>query len=248
MSNPVENKARERHFVELFKSAYANFPAGEIHADEKQERPDVILVTPQGKIGIEITSLHDSKLKRMESECEKAVLAAQKIYEKQNLPNLHVSVHIGGENSFNRATRNKFAAAIAGLVAANIPLPGKYSEVENSWNDPEQFPYAINSIHIFRYSWPDKNLWAAPSAGFYREHFVEELQQVISEKDSKLSGYSEDCKEQWLLVVAENSNPSTFYDPSEATVNHSYKSAFDKVFVMELFKVKLFELKLAGNT
>ena len=90
--------------------------------------------------------------------------------------------------------------------------------------------------------------WTAPSAGFYREHFVEKLRQVISEKDSKLSGYSQDCKEQWLLVVAENSNPSTFYDPSEATVNHSYKSAFDKVFVMELFKVKLFELKLAGNT
>lgn len=247
MSNARENKERERHFVELFKSAYADFPSGEILADEKQERPDVILVAPQGKIGIEITSLHDGELKRKESECEKAVLAARKIYERQNLPSLHVSVHIGGENSFNRVNRNKFATTIAGLVAANIPLPGKYVAVENDWNDPTQFPYEIDLIYIYRYSWPDKNLWAAPSAGFYREHFVEELQRVISEKSSKLSGYLSDCKEQWLLVVAENSSPSTFFDPSEATVNHTYQSAFDKVFVMELFKVKLFELKLIRN-
>lgn len=248
MSNPTENKARERRFVELFKNAYSDFPAGEILADEKQERPDVIVLTPHGKIGIEITSLHDKKLKRTESECEKAVLAARKIYEKQNLPNLHVSVHIGGENSVNQATRTKFATAIAGLVAANIPLPGKYSEMENKWNDPEQFPYEIDLIYIYRYSRPNKNLWTAPSAGFYREHFAEELQRVISEKDSKLNGYLPDCKEQWLLVVAENSSPSTFFDPSEATVNHSYKSAFDKVFVMELFKLKLSELKLVENT
>jgi hypothetical protein len=247
VSNPAENKAREKLFVELFKSAYANFPAGEIIADKEQERPDVIVATPVGKIGIEITSLHDGKLKRIESECEKAVLAARRIYEKQGLPKLHVSVHIGGENSFNRATRNKFANAIAGLVAANVPPPGKYVAVENDFNDPVRFPYEIDSIYIYQYSWSDENNWTAPSAGFYREHFVEELQRVISEKDSKLSGYMPDCKEQWLLVVAENSSPSTFFDPSEKTVNHNYKSAFDKIFVMELFKVKVFELKLVGN-
>jgi len=247
VSNAKVNKAREQRFVELFKGAYPNFPAGEIVADENQERPDAIVVTSQGKVGIEITSLHDDKLKRTESECEKAVLDARRIYEKQGLPKLHVSVHIGGEISFNRANRKKYANAIAGLVAANVPPPGKYVAVENGFNDPARFPYEIDSIYIYRYSWPDENHWNAPSGGFYREHFVEELQRVISEKDSKLGGYMPDCKEQWLLVVAENSSPSTFFDPSETTVNHTYKSAFNKVFVMELFKVKLFELKLVGN-
>ncbi len=247
MSNAKINKARERHFIELFKGAYPNFPAGKIIADENQERPDAIVVTDQGKVGIEITSLHDDKLKRRESECEKAVLEARKIYEKLKLPKLHVSVHIGGENSFNRTNRERFATAIANLVAANVPPPGKYVAVKNDFNDPARFPYEIDSIYIYQYSWPDENNWTAPSAGLYRENFVDELQNVISEKDLKLNGYMPDCKEQWLLVVAENSSPSTFFDPSEITVSHSYKSAFDKVFVMELFRVKLFELKLVGN-
>ena len=248
MSNSRENKARERRFVELFKEVCHDFPEGDIVADEGQERPDVVVVSSQGKIGIEITSLHDSKLKRTESECERAVLEARRIYETQNLPKLHVSVHIGGENSFNRANRSKFANAIASLVVANIPPPGKYVAVENDFNDPARFPYEIDSIYIYQYSWPDENLWTAPSAGFYREHFVEELQRVISEKDSKLSGYMPDCKEQWLLVVAENSSPSTFFGPSEVTANHTYSSAFDKVFVLELFKVKLFKLNLVRSS
>jgi hypothetical protein len=244
MSNARENKARERRIIELFKSALAYFPEGEIFAGEEQERPDAVVATPRGKIGIEITSLYDNELKRKESECEKAVAAARLLYEKQGLPALHVSVHIGGENSFNRASRERFASAIVGLVAANVPPPGKYVALENDFNNPKQFPYEIDCIHIYRYSWPDKNNWTAPSAGFYREHFIEELQRVISDKDAKLGGYMPDCKEQWLLVVAENSSPSTFFDPSKETVSHIYESAFDKVFVMELFKVKVFELTL----
>lgn len=247
MSNSTEKKARERRFVELLKEAYPDFPSGEIVADERQERPDVVVVSVQGSIGIEITSLHDRNLKRAESECEKTVLDACRVYEKQNLPKLHVSVHIGRENSFNRTNRNKFAATIANLVSVNVPPPGEYASVENDFNDPGRFPFEIDSIYIYQYSWPDENCWTAPSAGLYRENFVEELQRVISEKDSKLSGYEPDCIQQWLLVVAENGSPSTFFDPSNDTVNHNYKSAFDKVFLMELFKLKLFELKLVGN-
>jgi hypothetical protein len=247
MSKRKQNKARERRFVELFKSAYKGFPAGTILADENQERPDIVVTTSQGKIGIEITALYNDKLKRAESECEKAVLESRRIYEKHNLPKLYVSVHIGGENSFNRKNRSKFAAVIAKLVAANVPSVDRYVALENDFNNPLQFPYEIDSIYIYRHSWPEENRWSAPSAGLYREHFVDELQSVISEKDSKLCGYARDCKEQWLLIVAENSSPSTFFDPSQRTTNHCYKSSFDKVFLLELFKVKLFELKLVQN-
>jgi len=224
MSKRLSNKKRELRFVELFKSAYKGFPAGEIIADKNQERPDVLVKTPQAKIGIEVTSLYNDKLKRAESECEKAVLEARRLYEKRNLPCLYVSVHIGGENSFNRKNRRRFAVAIANLVAINIPSVNRFVEVDNDWNNPNQFPYEIDSIYIYRHSWPEENRWSAPSAGLYRENFVDELQSVISKKDSKLRGYARDCKEHWLLVVAENNGPSTFFDPSEKTASHCYKS------------------------
>jgi hypothetical protein len=57
VSNRKENKERERLCVELFKEIYQKFPKGEIRADDSQEKPDTIVLTSTGKIGIEITAI-----------------------------------------------------------------------------------------------------------------------------------------------------------------------------------------------
>jgi hypothetical protein len=147
----------------------------------------------------------------------------------------------------NRQNRNYFASAIAKLVTANIPDADRFTQAENDWNNRETFPYEIDSINIYRFSKSQGNEWSAPSAGLFRENFTDELQAVISEKDLKLCGYAKNCDQQWLLIVAENSSPSTFFDPSEQTVNHVYKSSFEKVFLFKLFSEKLSELKLTGK-
>ena len=105
MNKRTLNKERERRFVELLKASYSDFPAGDIIADENQERPDIVVVTPQGKLGIEVTALHIDRLKRSESESEKVVTEARLIYEKSSLPNLRVSVHVGNSSTFTRKTR-----------------------------------------------------------------------------------------------------------------------------------------------
>lgn len=244
MSNRKENKDRERLYVDLFKESYPKFPEGEIIADENQEKPDAIVLTSNGNIGIEITAIVDKKQKRSESECEKAVLDACRIYEKQQLPNLHVSVHIGCENNFNKKNRSRFAKAIAKQVSDNIPQPKAFVDLENKWDDSESFPYEINNILIFNLPALERNHWNVPSGGFCREDFETELQGILDEKESKISGYTP-CKEHWLLVVAENMSASTFFEASEKTIKHLYKSSFHKVFLLEAFKAKVFQLNLA---
>ena len=228
MSNKAENKERERVCVKIFKEAYSKFPQGKILDDENQEKPDFIVLTKNGKIGIEVTSIVDRKQKRSESECEKAVLEARRIYEMQHLPNLQVSVHIGCEKVFNKKNRSHFANAIAKQVINNTPPPKSY-------------------ILIFNLPSLTQNHWHVPSGGICREDFEAELQDVLDEKESKIANYSPDCREQWLLVVAENMSASTFYEASEKTILHQYKSSFNKVFLLELFKGKLIELKLVHN-
>jgi hypothetical protein len=244
VSNRGKNKEHERLCLELFKEAYPDFPEGKILADENQEKPDIIVLTLNGKIGIEITAIIDKKQKRAESECEKAVIEARKIYEELGLPKLQVSVHIGSEESINKKTRKQFAKAVAKLVANNIPLGSSHVTLENKWNDLVNFPYEINAILILQHPSLSINHWHVPSGGFCREDFAGELQGVLDEKETKIQGYAPDCTEQWLVVVAENMSASTFFDPSAKTINHLYKSSFDKVFLLELFKAKLFELKL----
>src|SRR6266481_107811 len=121
MTRVMTNKEEELRYVEVFKSLFNEFPSGEILAGPNQERPDIVVQSRNGKTGIEITRILHQGLRREESECEALVSAARDLYEKRNLPYLHLSVHFGSEKPFRRANRAPFASAIANLVTANIP-------------------------------------------------------------------------------------------------------------------------------
>jgi hypothetical protein len=238
------NKERERHFVDVFKGLLQDFPDGEIIANEQQERPDAVVVTAQGKIGVEITRIQKEKLKREESEVESAIAEAQRIYERLNLPKLHVSVHVGDGKSFNRSSRKKFAAAISNLVSKNIPTQDGSIELENDWSNPDLFPFEINSIGIYRFAKLTRNHWNRPDGGIFRTEIIDEIQNIISGKNQLLENYDRTCIAHWLLIVAEGFSPSSFFDPSASTLSHPYKTQFDRAFYLDLFSRKLFELKL----
>jgi hypothetical protein len=244
------NKTQERKFAEVFRSAFSDFPEGELVLDHEQERPDLILKTADRKIGIEVTRILHEELRRGESECERMVAAARAIYEQRNLPNLHVAVHVGRNEPFNMANRPRFASTLANLVAANIPGSNGLLEVQNDWSDAEVFPYEIDSILILRNPVLTVNHWNAGQAGFILENFIEALQRVLDSKESRFVGYDTSCDEQWLLIVAENGSPSAAFDPSTATLAHSYTSSFDRVFFLDLFKSNVRELNIrpSGNT
>ncbi len=247
-------KEQERHYVELFKSVFADFPDGKILDDSSQEKPDVIVLTAQGRIGIEVTRIYhkspagERSLKQMESERGAVVLEALRIYEKKGLPNLLVKIDCNCDTTFNKRNRGKSASALANLVASNIPQPNNSVTIENDWKNSRLFPYEFCTVDILRLSSFTKNYWDDSSFGYFREYFVVELQEVISGKESKLRSYSSDCAAHWLLVVAENSSPSSFFDPSAATLNHCYNSSFDRVFLLEPFGRSAFELKLCPRS
>jgi hypothetical protein len=244
MSNTRAKKEREKRHVEVFRDLYAHFPQGEIISHEAQERPDAIIISPLGRIGIEITCVHEESQKKDESEIEAVISQAVRIYERENLPKLHVGVHIGSGKTLSRQKRPAIAAAIARLIKANVPVEGGLADLENDWNDPDAFPYEINSILILRHSALTQNYWNCASVGFIQENFPDTLQKIISDKGASLLGYDSSCVEQWLLVVGKNESASTAYDPSPATLAHVYESVFKKVFFLNLFSRKLHDLNL----
>ena len=245
MSKQQRKKDRELKCVQVFKSAFPGFPCGELLAEEAQERPDVIVADAQGRLGIEVTCILHEPLKRTESESEAVVDAARIIYEKRNLPNLHLGVFLSAQTQFNKQNRNIFATALADLVGANIPAPNDITEVENDWGNASAFPFEIRSVLIWRPPSLTRNCWTVASFGWIRENFVQALQETIAKKEARILGYDTGCDALWLLIVGENSSPSAFFDPSESTLSHPYVSSFDRVFFLELFQAKASELRIA---
>jgi hypothetical protein len=183
-------------------------------------------------------------LKQTESESEAVVAAARSIYERGNSPNLQVSVFFGAQRGFNRKNRSVFATALANLVAANVPASDGDAVLKNDWSNPEVFPYEILKVSITRHRLLTANYWIVPAVGWILENFEGPLQETITKKEIPLRGYDTGCAVLWLLIVAEDSSPSAFFNPSESTLCHPYVSSFDRVFFLELFKGKAFELKL----
>jgi len=71
---------------------------------------------------------------------------------------------------------------------------------------------------------------------------VDLLEQAIKKKEKKISSYRENSGNiQWLLIVI-GSNGESSYNMNK-TIEVDIKTEFDKVYVLEDFNNKLYELK-----
>ena len=240
-----QRKEQEHRFVSILRHQIPDFPSGLL---VENESPDFIIATQNGKIGLEVTEIHQhagsNQLRRQEAEQKKIADQAVRIFETKSSTRMEVKIHFSANSEFNKQNRSRFATAIADLVSANLPNEDGPLVLQNNWSNPEVFPYEVDSLSIYRLGGLKKNFWSVPSAGFFQEDFIAEMQAVIAKKEAVIAGYQR-CFEHWLLIVAKGNSASTFFHPSSKTLEHRYCSAFQRIFFLEAFTRKLWELKLA---
>ena len=238
-------KDEERLFVEILAKELDAFPPGKL---VDSESPDFLVATSEGVIGIEVTKIHHANEPRQqESECRSLVNTACRLYESESTIPLEVKVHLGGSTQFKKRNRDKFARILANLVLTNIPRPDSWISLENNWKNPNFFPYEIEGLSIIRLSAFRRNFWSVPSAGFFQENFAPKIEAIIAIKEHAISNYGTECIRRWLLIVAEGNSASTFFDPSTKTLQHSYRSSFDRIFFLEAFRRQVWELNVSPH-
>ena len=238
-------KDKERLFVEILAKELDAFPPGKL---VDSESPDFLVATSDGVIGIEVTRIHHANEPRQqESEYRSLVSAACRLYESESTIPLEVKIHFGGSTQFKKRNRDKFARILANLVLTNIPRPDSWISLENNWENPTFFPYEIAGLSIIRLSALRRNFWSVPSAGFFQEDFAPKIEATIAIKENAISNYGTVHIARWLLIVAEGNNASTFFDPSTKTLQHSYRSSFDRIFFLEAFRRRVWELNVSPH-
>ena len=239
-------KDEERRFVELLAKELNAFPLGKLIDSES---PDFLVATSEGVLGIEVTKIHHANEPRQqESECRSLVDAACRLYENESTIPVEVKVHFGGSTQFNKRNKGKFARILANLVLTNIPRPNSLLSLDNNWENPRFFPYEIAGLSIIRLSAFRRNFWSVPSAGFFQEDFAPKIEAIIAIKEHAMRTYKTDCIKRWLLLAAEGNSASTFFDPSTKTLQHSYRSSFDRIFFLEAFRQKVWELSVSRKS
>ena len=161
------------------------------------------------------------------------------------MPIVDVAVHFNDSAPIAKGDRDTIVNGLVALVSNNMPEIDGSVEVELGREVGDQLPWLL-TVRLFRAAVLTNHHWAVPDSGWVQTDFVQELQQLIDEKNSRLVRYRQHCDECWLLVTASGGRPSGFFEPSAETRNHVYRSAFARTFFMEVFSGKLVHLTTAA--
>lgn len=266
--NVQKKDRREWTIMNLFAQVYRNFPSrGEI---SKSERPDFIVTTPKGRIGVELTEL---KYERLDSEFNMRAhedflnQMMHTAYDKYKSFDVDIECPLVVDVQFSEkispliATndtkeaekanllREGLAEKIAQIVIDNMPMAtGKQYVIDRTSKYGDlHLPVLVERILVTNVSGLLKeHLWYASISTKVKPLSIESVSQRIKDKDKKLEGYDKDCIEQWLLIVQNSFLMSAHYDPVAAAraLRHKYPSKFNRVLVFERSNAKVTELKI----
>ena len=248
-----KQKKIEKFHLDIFKSLYSEFPSGVVKVD--RENPDFIVNSQIGKIGIEHTQLfkdmkvEDSFMSAGKYGNQQKILdTAKLICEKKDIPPLWVRVLFKFSNrGYTRDDIKRISKSLAVCIEDLDSRKLLVSEIVLRRNDFIRKIDEIEELDITprdykNRTWLNYHRWEVVSARWVKQDFIEELQKCIDKKNSKYPVYRKKCNQCWLLIVVGRFNPAQGFDINENTKNHIYKSAFDRIFYLDVMQKNLVEL------
>ncbi|GEM_PF-3221778 len=243
--NP-KHELRNRQKVESFKRHYSGFPKGVIRTGMPKKEPDIVVNTQVGDVGIEITEFYREKgqtttaLQAQESLKEGIVERSQKIYEKDGNSPIIVSIFWSAHIKLNKKDVCSISDKLKSLIADNIPEIEGYVKLDDAFSLPD----GIAAINIYRIKELNESDWLNWYYDFIPDYTPERIQQIINEKNTKVSNYRDGFRSLWLLIVAVGTRPSSLSKLSRDVLEATYNSYFNKVFFFEMFTGEVEELNI----
>jgi len=237
---------KERREAALYQRFTQAYPVPEGRVDHK-DRPDFRVYTRDGVLGVEVTELYQQSGARgsQGQEVERLALleaAGQRCIAAGVLP-VDVAVFFSPHVVLRRTNRAAFAAKVASLIETRMPPTNDDSVyLENDWRDPA-IPDCVVSMRITRFPWLERHHWRAPEAGWVQTDCIDLIQSRLDAKAVEYVDYLKACDQCWLLIAASGWQPSSLFSPSADTLQHQYRTMFQKTFFMEHFSGFLKELR-----
>lgn len=201
-----------------------------IQIDQLFEQPDFILVNESRvKIGLEHQLIIDPKSKEREGFFENIFSKAElEIQSEKDMPNFLANCYIKPYTNFKLQEKKKLVEIIKAVIK-------EYVLNENFIENP-----IIDRISKMPHS--HKNITANLGGWWYKNVNSELILNGIKKKEKKINEYRKNSvDEQWLLLVLGTTGESSF--EMDKSLNLNPKTDFNKVYILEDFNNKLYEIK-----
>lgn len=226
---PEKGKNRQKILELCHVGKFLMFFDNKIQIDQLYEKPDFILNGKFGKVGLEHQILVDNKPKEREGFFENIFSAAEsELKNDTELPNFLINCYPFHLVNFKINEKKDIIKLIVRVVKEFI-LTEKL--VENP---------IIERINMTDHS--QKSLNVNLGAWWNKDVTDELIINAVRKKEEKLSTYRENCgKNQWLIIVIGSTGESSYNLDNPFEMN--LKTKFDKVYILEDFNNRLFEIK-----
>lgn len=207
------------------------------------EKPDFIFEINEKLIGLEHTQLFildetgKPKLKIVESSQNKVRDRIRELFGKERIP-IVVSLNWHPNKILRSNDIELVSEQVFKLINNNIPEPDSDIILEGT----EDIPQSLLSIYIANSSGLSK-----PNICMFRSAWeanvpIELFEDIIENKERKISSYDSRCNEFWLLIVAEGSAPSSivFLDP--LIHSHRFETSFDRIIFLDILNSEIYYL------
>lgn len=236
-------KNKEYSHLERFKKIFDNFPDGEIDCSEK---PDFIVKSNNTQIGIEVTELYRdrdsekaSKLKKQESLEERVCTILQSKLNENWFYSDHFDIHF--HKNFDRKRVNGLVEDCIKSIKSHMQMLNRSKSFDTQLvNDCRLLPFEVDSI-IVNHDQNSKELsvmcvGADNVPGMNKNHIL----SILEDKNEKLMNY-QNCDAHWLLIVQPPTLSGSFAG-AEMVKKISFKTSFDRVFILDKLEGSYFEL------
>jgi hypothetical protein len=236
----LQKKTLELFYFEVFRAAFSEAPQGIACV---QERPDFVIKSQMGTVGVELTryfrpSPDRRPLQEQFSLQHRIAELAQRSFEESISEMLNVKVvfkpDFAIDKSDVRSTATRLASAVKSVEVTSTLTRHELGTSDRSSN-------AVASVYLRSCLPGEPSLWRPATAAWVRRLEPREVQQEIIKKARNLEGYDPDLREVWLLIVAES---LAFVELSELAKEFVYESPFAQVLFLEAFTRRCIRLKV----
>jgi hypothetical protein len=232
VADQVERKkAYERSALEAFKAAYSHFPAGNI---SDRERPDFIVASPSGRIGIEVRHYFCSEtsagspVAAQESLRRQAARSAAEALSRCKAAKIAAWVFFDPAQPLLKKDVARVGSSIASAISAQLGTSD--SRVSLRIQNVGQMPPCVETV-IAETSADLPETVVQPLDAAWVEPLQEaKLREIAASKEQLLPEYRSSCDEAWLLIVVDGFRVSSV---AQLPTNlPKLQSAFDRVFLL----------------
>lgn len=206
-------------------------------AVEERERPDFALRFSHRVVGVELTQLYrptqEGTVPHQVGEANRQHVArlVQRSLNRTGARGLAVTMFFCSGFSPSQSTVERVAADIAQFVVATVSKAKGDVEIEYG-PECDVLPLGLERMVVRHVPEFDDCYCSAPDGGFVPALTAEMLQTAIGVKEAKLTQYEQSFAEQWLVIVVDSIAYATWYTPSREVLDVTYRTDFDRIFVL----------------